>query len=375
MISRIYDDLDKILKGGKVVVLYGPRQVGKTTLINKFLKNTKLKYRLDNGDDIKISKILTSRSKEQIDKYIEGYELIVIDEAQRIHDVGLGLKILVDNNPKIKVLITGSSSLSLSYRVGEPLVGRKFDYVLYPVSQKELKKGLSVYDLELKKEDFLVYGSYPAVLELSNRAEKINLLNNITNSYLFRDIIDLEKVSDSKILMDLLKLIAFQVGSEVSLTELGLNLGIDRKTVARYLWLLEQSFVLFNLRGFSRNLRKEITSKSKYYFYDLGIRNAVVNNFNEIDSRNDVGQLWENFLAIERLKNQKYTPIYSNNYFWRTWDKNEIDWVEERDGKLFAFEFKWGKLKSRKSEKAWINSYNNSEFKTITQENYLDFII
>ena len=335
MISRIYDDLDKILKGGKVVVLYGPRQVGKTTLINKFLKNTKLKYRLDNGDDIKISKILTSRSKEQIDKYIEGYELIVIDEAQRIHDVGLGLKILVDNNPKIKVLITGSSSLSLSYRVGEPLVGRKFDYVLYPVSQKELKKGLSVYDLELKKEDFLVYGSYPAVLELSNRAEKINLLNNITNSYLFRDIIDLEKVSDSKILMDLLKLIAFQVGSEVSLTELGLNLGIDRKTVARYLWLLEQSFVLFNLRGFSRNLRKEITSKSKYYFYDLGIRNAVVNNFNEIDSRNDVGQLWENFLAIERLKNQKYTPIYSNNYFWRTWDKNEIDWVEERDGKLF----------------------------------------
>lgn len=375
MISRIYDDLDKILKEGKVTVLYGPRQVGKTTLINNFLKSTKLKYRLDNGDDVKISEILTSRSREQINKYIDGYDLIVIDEAQRISDVGLGLKILVDNNPKIKVLITGSSSLNLSYRVGEPLVGRKFDYVLYPVSQKELSKDLSVYDLESKKEDFLIYGSYPAVLELSNHAEKINLLSNITNSYLFRDIIDLEKVSDSKILMDLLKLIAFQVGSEVSLTELGSNLGIDRKTVARYLWLLEQSFILFNLRGFSRNLRKEITSKSKYYFYDLGIRNAVINNFNEINSRNDVGQLWENFLAIERLKNQKYTPIYSNNYFWRTWDKNEIDWVEERGGNLFGFEFKWGKLKSRKSEKAWSFSYKNSEFKTITQENYLEFII
>lgn len=377
MIPRIYDDLDSLLKKGKVIVIYGPRRVGKTTLVSNYLKKTRLKYRLESGDDLSIAEVLSSQIFEKINQFAMGYDLIVIDEAQRIPQVGLGLKILVDNNPQIKVLITGSSSLSLSYKVGEPLVGRMFDYILYPVSQLELKKQKTLFDLTRKKEEFLIFGSYPEVLEATSYEEKIRILTGIANSYLLRDLIELEKVADIKILFDLLKLIAFQIGSEVSLTELGSNLGIDKKTVARYLWLFEQVFILYNLRGFSRNLRKEISKKSKYYFYDNGVRNAVINNFNDLSTRNDVGALWENFLVIERLKKQEYAHVgsKSNNYFWRTWDQKEIDWVEMREGKLFGFEFKWGKDKPSKSKSAWLKTYKNeAEFEIVNQENYLDFI-
>lgn len=377
MIPRIYDELDKLLKEGKVIVIYGPRRVGKTTLVNNYLKNTLLKYKLESGDDLSIAQVLSSQSFEKINQFAAGYDLIVIDEAQRIPQVGLGLKILVDQNPKIKVLITGSSSLSLSYKVGEPLVGRMFDYILYPVSQLEFKKHITLFELKQKKEEFLIFGSYPEVIEATTHEEKTRILTGIANSYLLRDLIELEKVADIKILFDLLKLIAFQIGSEVSLTELGSNLGIDKKTVARYLWLFEQAFILYNLRGFSRNLRKEISKKSKYYFFDNGVRNAVINNFNDLSTRNDVGALWENFLVIERLKKQEYAHIGSkfNNYFWRTWDQKEIDWVEMREGKLFGFEFKWGKDKPSKSKSAWLKTYKNeAEFEMVNQENYLDFI-
>jgi predicted AAA+ superfamily ATPase len=375
MIKRIYDDLGKILQNGKVTVIYGPRRVGKTTLINNFLKTTQLKYRLENGDDINVGRILSSRSREQIGDLVAGYDLLVVDEAQRIADVGLGLKILVDNNPDIKVLISGSSSLNLSYRVGEPLVGRAFDYFLFPVSQLELLKVESSYDLKDRKDEFLVFGGYPEVLEAKTKEKKMSILTQIANAYLLRDIVELERVADGKVLIDLLKLIAFQVGSEVSLSELGSNLGIDRKTVARYLWLFEQSFVLCNLAGFSRNLRKEVTSKSKYYFYDNGIRNAIINNFNDLNTRNDVGQLWENFVVMERVKKQKYTPIYANNYFWRTWDKKEIDWVEEREGKLYGFEIKWGRLRSAKSKDGWLQTYKKEAlYQVVDSDNYLEFV-
>jgi len=373
MILRVYDDLDKLLKKGKVTVIYGPRQVGKTTLISNFLSKTKLKYKLDNGDNASVSEVLSSRDLQKIQNYVAGYELVVIDEAQRIADVGLGLKIMVDNNPNLKVLITGSSTLSLSYKVGEPLVGRAFDYKLYPVSQKEMLARFNRFELEQEKEEFLIFGSYPAVIEAQTREEKIKILTNIANAHLFRDIIELERVSDKRILLDLLRLIALQLGGEVSLTELGSNLGIDRKTVARYLWLFEQSFVLYNLRGYSRNLRKEITKKSKYYFYDNGIRNAIISNFNALNLRDDVGKLWENFMVTERLKVQEYKPIWASNYFWRTWEGQEIDWVEERDGKLFGFEFKWTDKKT-KPPKLWLETYENAEYKEINRENYLDFL-
>lgn len=372
MYKRIYDDLQKLLKKGKVIVVYGPRRVGKTTLVANFIKNSRLKCKFVSGDNIETRNVLSSQSSATIGKYIEGYQLIAIDEAQRIPNVGLGLKILVDNFPGIFVLITGSASLDLSYKIGEPLVGRKYTYHLYPLWIGELSEGKNDYELSQEKEDRMVFGSYPEVLKAKTNREKIKILEENVASYLFKEIIEIEQIGNTKILLDLLKLIAFQVGNEVSLTELGKSLGIDRKTVQRYLNLFEQSFILFNLRGYSRNLRKEITKKSKYYFWDNGIRNAVIKNFNDLSTRDDIGVLWENYLAVERLKKQEYRKIYSNNYFWRTWEGQEIDWVEERGGKLLGFEFKWSD-KKKKAPAQWT-TYANASFEVVNKDNFLKFI-
>lgn len=373
MLKREYEDLQKLLKKGKVTIIYGPRRVGKTTLIVNFIKNSKLKCRFDSGDNIETRNIFSSQSLETIGKYIEGYDLIAIDEAQRIPNVGLGLKILVDNFPNLFVVITGSASLDLSYKIGEPLVGRKYTYRLYPLWIGELAKTKTNFELTEEKAERMVFGSYPEIINANTVGEKIKILEENVASYLFKEIVEIEQIGNTKLLLDLLKLIAFQVGNEVSLTELGKSLGVDRKTVQRYLNLFEQAFILYNLRGYSRNLRKEITKKSKYYFWDNGIRNAVIKNFNDLDTRDDVGALWENYLVSERLKKQEYKQIYSNNYFWRTWEGQEVDWVEERDGKLYGFEFKWKKL-SVKSPLQWLNTYSNATFQTVNQENYLEFV-
>jgi len=373
MLKREYQDLQKLLKKGKVIVIYGPRRVGKTTLIANFIKNTKLKCRFDSGDNIETRNIFSSQSLETISKYVEGYELIAIDEAQRIPNVGLGLKILVDNFPNIYVVITGSASLDLSYRIGEPLVGRKYTYRLYPLWVGELSNKKTNFELNEKKADRMIFGSYPEVINANTSSEKIKILEENVSSYLFKEIIEIEQIGNTKLLLDLLKLIAFQVGNEVSLTEIGKTLGVDKKTVQRYLNLFEQAFILYNLRGYSRNLRKEVTKKSKYYFWDNGIRNAIIKNFNNLDTRDDVGALWENYLVSERLKKQEYKRIYSSNYFWRTWEGQEIDWVEERDGKVFGFEFKWKKTTS-KSPPLWLANYSNATFETVNQDNYLKFV-
>ena len=373
-IPRRYADLSNSLRENKVLLIYGPRQVGKTTLLNEYLKTCTMKFKLDSGDNIRVQHLLGSEDFEQIKKYAEGYDLIAIDEAQRIPRIGQGLKILVDQIPHLKIIATGSSSFSLSGEVGEPLTGRKITLNLFPVAQQELSKIYNEYETKEKLEQSLLYGGYPEVITSEKVQEKQRILEELVNSYLLKDIMDIEQVKGSKILLDLLRLIAFQVGNEVSLSELARHLSIDRKTVGRYLDLFEKSFIIYNLRGFSKNLREEIVNKSKYYFYDNGIRNAIISNFNRLELRNDVGQLWENFLFMERMKKRTYSGMNANIYFWRTWDQKEIDLIEERDGKLYAFEFKWKKERVSPPKK-WRETYPESEFDVITSENYLKYII
>lgn len=373
MIKRIYN-IEKMLKPNRALIIYGPRRVGKTTLLKEFLNKTKLKHKLDIGDNIAIADILGSRDFKRISEYSSGFELIAIDEAQLITGVGMGLKIIVDNMPKIFVIATGSSFFDLSQQIGEPLTGRKNTIILYPISQKELKLEYNNYELKQRLEDFLIFGSYPEIITARVKSEKIKILEEIVNSYLLKDVLALERVKSPKILINLLKLLSFQVGSLVSLNELAGQLSIDVKTVARYLDLLEKSFVIKSHRGFSRNLRKEIAKKGKYYFLDNGIRNAVISQFNDLKDRDDVGKLFENFIYSERLKKLEYDNIYGSLYFWRTYEGQEIDIVEERDGKLEGYEIKWKKDKI-KSPKDWLETYKNAEYKIINQDNYLEYII
>ncbi len=374
-IYRFYDDkISSLLQNGKVLALYGPRRVGKTTLIKSFLENFSGKFFFGNGDDSALREILESENINRITSAFKGYDLIVIDEAQRIINVGLGLKILVDNLPECKVIATGSSSFKLSGKIGEPLTGRQKTALLYPLSALELSEEFGRMAINENLENYLIYGSYPEVITAENTEDKKDYLVLLRNSYLFKDILELENIKNSSKLFDLLKLIAFQIGKEVSLNELSNSLEIAKQTVERYLDLLEKTFVIKRVRGFSGNLRKEVTKTSRYFFMDNGIRNAVINNFNNLSTRNDVGLLWENYLFVERIKKQSYKKIYSNNYFWRTYDKKEIDMVEERDGKLFGYEFKWGG-KKKTSEKLWLETYGNADFELINKDNYLDFII
>ncbi|MBN1374360.1 ATP-binding protein [Candidatus Dojkabacteria bacterium] len=372
-IPRIHEDLKKLIKKNKVLLIYGPRRVGKTTLLTDFLKRSKLKYKLDSGENILTQEVLSSQNFKKITDYCRGYELLAIDEAHKIPNIGMGLKIIVDHIPQIAVIATGSSSFELAGQIGEPLVGRERTLMMYPISNIELLRYHNQYELVNKLPELLVYGSYPQILTTEDKAEKTQLLNEIVQAYLLKDILELEKVKGSKVLLDLLRLVAFQVGSEVSLTELGTQLALDYKTVARYLDLFEKSFILFNLRGYSRSLRQEVTKKSKYYFYDNGVMNAIISNFNQIEIRNDIGMLWENFLVAERIKKLTYTPIYANTYFWRMWNQKEIDWIEEREGKLFGYEFKYtGNIAKHKA--AFMELYPESTVSVINKENYLDFI-
>ena len=377
MIKRVYDDLGSFIRPHEVLILYGPRRVGKTTLLENYLKKSKLKYRLETGDNILIRDILSSNNLTRIREYLHGYELLAIDEAQSIPNIGENLKLIIDKMPEVKVIATGSSSFDLANQVGEPLTGRKTTLTLYPISQLELlENNNNSFDLKQKLEEFLIFGSYPKVVTTDMRDEKIRLIEELVGSYILKDILALEKIKGSKILLDLLKLLAFQVGNEVSLGELSRQLSIDGKTVGKYLDLLEKSFIITRLGGFSRNLRSEITDKAKYYFLDNGIRNGVISQFNSLDCRNDIGQLWENFIFTERLKKQSYQRQYGQHYFWRTYEQQEIDLIEERDGKLFAYEYKWSiKHKNLKPPKKWIEAYPDYvSFEVVTPENYLDFV-
>ena len=374
-ISRHYTDLEAYLEAGKVLVLYGPRQAGKTTLLRHFIDSSAYKVKWDTGDNIETQALFSTTNIKSLSNYIAGYQLLVIDEAQLLPHVGQNLKILVDHFPELKIIVTGSSSFELAGQVGEPLTGRKRTLTMYPFSQLELQNyHNNLHELRDSLADYMIYGSYPEVLKQKTPHAKIQIVEELMQSYLLKDVLALERVKNAKPVLDLLRLIAHQIGSEVSHHELGQQVGLDTKTVARYLDLFEKAFVLYNLRGFSRNLRNEITKKSKYYFYDTGIRNALVSNFSPLGARNDLGGLWENFLFMERIKRNAYKENYANVYFWRTWEKQEIDFIEEKDGELHAYEFKW-KDKKVKVPSAWKENYPNSSFEVISWENYLDFVL
>ncbi len=374
MIKRAYN-LEDLVQPNKALVIHGPRRVGKTTLLNSFLSGVKTKYKLDSGDNIRVQQVLSSQDFTKILEYASGYDLIAIDEAQQIPNIGMGLKIIIDQIKNIKVIATGSSSFDLAGAIGEPLTGRKKTIILYPVAQLELLSIYNQYELKERLDEFLIFGSYPEVIIAKGQREKITILEEIVNSYLLKDILALEKIKNSRVLLDLLKLVAFQVGSEVSLNELATHIKLDVKTVGRYLDVFEKAFVIKRVGGFSRNLRKEVVSKAKYYFLDNGIRNAVISQFNPFDSRNDIGILWENFMVIERIKKCAYQNIYGSFYFWRTYDGQEVDLVEEREGKLYGYEFRWSVREKKKTPKDWTKTYANAELELINRDNYLAFIL
>jgi predicted AAA+ superfamily ATPase len=365
---------DTILKKGKVFVLYGPRRVGKTELIRKMISGFSGKLFSGTGDNQEIRELLSAQKLSRLQTAFGSYQMIFIDEAQRIPEVGFALKLLIDHFPETIILVTGSSSFDLSNKIGEPLTGRNTLRNLFPISVLELYQQFGGMYVLQKLEDLLIYGAYPDVLNASSADDKKEYLISIRDSYLLKDILELESIKNPSKLSDLLKLLAFQIGQEVSLNELSNSLGIAKQSVERYLDLLEKTFIIKKVGGFSRNLRKEVVKTARYFFWDNGIRNALINNFNPIGQRNDLGMLWENFLYMERLKTKSYKRIFSNDYFWRTYDRQEIDLIEDRDGKLYAYEFKW-QPKKVKAPKAWIDAYPDSEFQVISRENFLEFLL
>jgi len=372
--QRQLKNLKRLIFPNKVVVIYGARRCGKTTLINHYLEKAgNERSLLVSGEDITVREYLGSQSIAKLKDFVGKNNLLVIDEAQKVKEIGLNLKLIIDHIKGIKIIATGSSSFDLARDIGEPLTGRKYTLKLFPLAQLELMQIEQRAETEANLEARLIFGSYPEVVLTQDNSLRERYLKEIVSSYLFKDILEMEGVRHPDKIVRLLQLLAFQIGGEVSFNELGGQLGISKNTVERYLELLEKVFVIFKISGFSRNLRKEITKNARYYFYDTGIRNALINNFNPLNMRDDIGMLWENYIICERLKKQEYLAISANNYFWRTYDQKEIDLVEERGGKLYGYEIKWktGKLKPPKT---WLEGYKNAEYDVINRGNYLWFI-
>jgi uncharacterized protein len=372
----VLQEFHKKVLPNKVLILLGARRVGKTDLIKNYLSEIpKSDYLQLNGEDIQDANLLKERSVNNYKRLLANVNLLVIDEAQNIPNIGMILKLIVDTIDGIKIIATGSSVFDLSNNLGEPLVGRKNTMYLFPLSQIEFSEQENYKQTVENLEQRLLFGSYPELEQYADWEDKKAYINEIINSYLLKDILVFEGIKHSDKVYDLLRLIAFQIGQEVSLLELATQLQMSKNTVANYLDLLSKVFVLFKVEGFSRNLRKEIVKSSRWYFYDNGIRNGIINNFSTIQNRNDVGGLWENYLASERIKKQHYKKMQTNNYFWRTYDQQELDWLEEIDNNLAGFEFKWNENRIVKIPTAFAKTYPEASFEVINKENYLDFIM
>jgi uncharacterized protein len=374
IIRKIESRIISFLEPGKVNILYGARRVGKTYLLKKIADEQNVSYLWLNGELPEVQEILATKNLNNYRNLFAGFQLVIIDEAQAIPKVGQILKIIVDELPHLKIIASGSSAFDLTNKLGEPLVGRAFWHEMYPVAQLEISMQENILETIKNKDERLVFGSYPEVINLVGFDRKEEYLKDLVNAYLLKDILSLEGIRNASKISDLLKLIAFQLGKEVSLNELGTQLGMSKNTIEKYLDLLEKVFVLKKITGFSKNLRKEITKTSRWYFWDNGIRNAIINNFKALNLRNDTGELWENYLIGERLKKNEYERANKEMFFWRTYDQQEIDCLETKNGEIAGFEFKFG-LKFGKIPGAFASAYPDASFQTINKENYLDFIV
>lgn len=359
---------------GKAIIVIGARQVGKSTLFKMLLEKQDRKILQLNCDEPEVKNMLTNINTAELRMLIADNKIIMIDEAQRVGNIGMTLKRITDNFPEIQLLVTGSSSFELQDKLNEPLTGRKFEYKLYPISTAELMQSKGLLGVKQTMEHRLIYGSYPDVLNYSENAKE--LLKNLADSYLYKDILSLESVRRPALLSKLLTALALQVGSEVSYNELAQTVGTDNKTVEKYIDLLEKCYIIFRLDGFNRNLRTELKKGKKIYFYDNGIRNAILQNFAPISLRQDMGALWENFIISERIKSNQYTGHYVNAYFWRTTQQQEIDYIEECDGQFTAFEMKWNPRRANtRFPTTFLTTYNVKEKVVITPDNWLEWVM
>lgn len=372
---EIEPEIVKRLDSGKVNIIYGPRQSGKTTMVRHLVSSQELNPLWLDADMLDVRELVSDMSPEKWRRILQGHTTLVIDEAQRIDGIGLSLKILIDHVPGIQVIVTGSSALNLRNRTDEPLTGRNFSYTLLPPSFRELA-AKDILTEQRALEERLVFGSYPGVLAESE--DRARVLSSLASSYLYKDVLSLEGIAKPPVLDKLIRVLAFQVGQEVSFQELGGLVGIDRKTVEKYVDLLEKSFVLFDLSAYSGNLRNEIKKAHKIYFYDLGIRNAVIGNLLPLSARSEVeiGHLWENYLIAERLKGNVNLAIPVRSYFWRTHTQQEVDYIEEKNGTLLAWEMKWNPAKVKKTLPAsFTNAYPNAQTGFVTPKNMCDFLL
>ncbi|OGH72179.1 MAG: hypothetical protein A2921_00965 [Candidatus Magasanikbacteria bacterium RIFCSPLOWO2_01_FULL_43_20b] len=364
--------LEKWLFKGKILIMYGARQVGKTTLLKEILKKH------TNGDGyfdceiISVRRALEKQDPAVLKNFLGNHKIIALDEAQKVLNIGLSLKLLIDTYPDLQIIATGSSSFDLANKINEPLTGRALEFPLFPLSLDELSQVYRRYEVDSQLPFFLTFGMYPGIIKAGQNGARV-LLDNLSGQYLYKDVLEFENLKRSTLLLNLLQLLALQIGNEVSINELAVTLQCGRDTVWRYLDLLEKSFVIFRLRAFSRNLRKEIGKKQKIYFYDLGIRNSLINQYNSLELRNDVGALWENFCVVERMKHLQNIERSAGLYFWRTHDQKEVDYLEEYNGKLEGFEFKWNK-DSFQPPKDFL-SYPNSSVSLVNKHNYQEFLM
>ncbi|HQA76683.1 MAG TPA: ATP-binding protein [Salinivirgaceae bacterium] len=373
MITRILSkEIDKRLFDGKAIIIQGARQVGKTSLLHsKFDGNPDVLWL--EGDNLETQLLFENFSLPFAKTLIGDKKILIIDEAQNILNIGIKLKIIIDQMKDIQIVATGSSSFDLANKINEPLTGRKWEYKLYPISFAEMVAYHGIFQEYSMLEQRLVYGYYPEVV-MQKAENMIEILQGVATSYLYKDVLKWENIQKSDRMVKLLQALAFQVGSQVSYTELGRICGLDAKTIEKYILLLEQAYIIFRLTSFSRNQRNELKFSKKIYFYDNGIRNALIANFNPVNLRNDVGALWENFLISERQKKNHYSRSYANSWFWRTQTQKEIDYLEEKDGVIYAFEIKWNKNKKTSAPSDFIKSYPNAIYTTITPENFYEFI-